>query len=72
MRHRLLAALGCLVAALTAGCGGNDSNTPASGSGPVTPPATNAVPNARAGGAQSVLVGTSVQLDGTASTDPSF
>lgn len=70
MRHRLLAALGCLVAALTAGCGGNDNNTPASGSGPVTPPATNAVPNARAGGAQSVLVGTSVQLDGTASTDP--
>ena len=70
MRHRLLAALGCLVVALTAGCGGNDSNTPASGSGPVTPPATNAVPNARAGGAQSVLVGASVQLDGTASTDP--
>ncbi len=70
MRHRLLAALGCLVVALTAGCGGNDSNTPASGGGPVTPPATNAVPNARAGGPQSVLVGTSVQLDGTASTDP--
>ncbi len=72
MTHRLLAALGCLVAALAAGCGGNDGNegnAPPIG-GTVTPPATNALPNARAGGAQSVLIGATVQLDGTASTDP--
>lgn len=72
MTHRLLAALGCVVVALAAGCGGNDGNggnPPASG-GPVAPPATNAVPNARVGGPQSVLIGANVQLDGTASTDP--
>jgi hypothetical protein len=57
--------------ALTAGCGGTDGNAPASSS-PITPPpaATNALPTARAGGPQSVLIGATVQLDGTASTDP--
>lgn len=71
MTHRLLAALGIGVLALTAGCGGTDGNTPASSS-PSTPPpaATNALPTARAGGPQSVLIGATVQLDGTASTDP--
>jgi hypothetical protein len=71
MTHRLLAALGIGVLALTAGCGGTDGNAPAS-SGPITPPpaATNALPTARAGGPQSVLIGANVQLDGTASTDP--
>jgi len=71
MTHRLLAALGIGVLALTAGCGGTDDNAPAS-SGPITPPpaATNALPTARAGGPQSVLIGATVQLDGTASTDP--
>jgi chitinase len=71
MTHRLLAALGIWVLGLTAGCGGTDGNAPASSS-PNTPPpaATNALPTARAGGAQSVLIGATVQLDGTASTDP--
>lgn len=71
MTHRLLTALGIGVLALTAGCGGTDGNAPASSS-PITPPpaATNALPTARAGGPQSVLIGATVQLDGTASTDP--
>lgn len=71
MTHRLLAALGIGVLALTAGCGGTGGNAPA-GSSPSTPPpaATNALPTARAGGPQSVLIGATVQLDGTASTDP--
>ncbi len=69
MRHRLLAALGWGIVALIAGCGGDDSNPPPR-SGPAAPPATNALPNARAGDAQNVLIGATVQLDGTASTDP--
>jgi hypothetical protein len=71
MTHRVRATLGCLAVALAAGCGGNDGpggNT--TGGGTVTPPATNAVPTARAGGPQNVLIGATVQLDGTASTDP--
>ncbi len=72
MTHRLLAALGCVVVALAAGCGGSDgnNNTAPAGGGPVTPPVVNALPTARAGGAQNVLIGATVQLDGTASTDP--
>ncbi len=70
MTHRLLAALVCVVVTLAAGCGGTDDATPPASSGPTTPPATNALPNARAGGGQSVLIGATVQLDGSASNDP--
>lgn len=71
MTHRMLAALGCVVVALAAGCGGDDGNAPAAGGGVAPPPPpTNALPSARAGEAQNVLIGATVQLDGTASTDP--
>lgn len=71
MTHRVRAALGCVIVALAAGCGGQDGpGGNGTGGGTVTPPATNAVPTARAGGPQSVLIGATVQLDGTASTDP--
>jgi hypothetical protein len=61
--HRLLQALAALVlAALLVACGGG-------GGGGITPPA-NRAPVAVTGLAQSVVAGTQVTLDGSASTDP--
>lgn len=59
-----------LVLLLTA-CGGDDKAAPnaASGAGPSTPVFANAAPSARAGGNQNVLVGATVTLDGSTSTD---
>jgi hypothetical protein len=61
--HRLLQLLASLlVAALLAACGGGGSSTPEA-------PA-NRAPAAHAGSAQSVVAGTAVILNGSASTDP--
>lgn len=61
--HRLLHALAAMViAALLAACGG--------GGGGSTPTPPNRAPAANAGTAQSVLAGTPVTLDASASTDP--
>jgi hypothetical protein len=61
--HRLLHALAAMViAALLAACGGGG------GGSTLTPP--NRAPAANAGTAQSVVAGTPVALDGSASTDP--
>lgn len=54
--------------ALAAGCGGDDESNPPPAPAPA--PLPNAAPTVRAGANQSVLVGNTVQLDGTASTDP--
>jgi len=66
-RFSFIAALAA-AAALAAGCGGEDDSNPP----PPPPPAPlpNAAPTVRAGANQTVLAGSTVQLDGTASTDP--
>jgi hypothetical protein len=53
---------------LAAGCSGSDEPAPAPP--PAVAPPTNAAPTVRPGGAQAVLAGNPVQLDGSASTDP--
>jgi hypothetical protein len=60
-----------LSALLVTGCGGDDKSSPtvAPAAGPGTPVLTNAAPSARAGGNQNVLVGATVTLDGSTSTD---
>jgi hypothetical protein len=66
-RQRLLAALAAATALLAA-CSGSDDPLPPPPPPPPSQP--NAAPTVRAGANQSVLAGSTVQLDGTASTDP--
>lgn len=56
------------ISALSAACSGDgDANPPPA---PTPPPLANAAPSVRAGANQTVLAGATVQLDGSASTDP--